>query len=348
MSKSPGDSLIRTVEWTDGVVTMLDQRLLPGREVYIRCETCSDVADAIRDMVIRGAPAIGIAAAYGIVLAAAQAIRNHGDGWREAIHSDLEQLAAARPTAVNLHWAINRMASHFDRVRNDTVSTLLSEARRIHEADVAANHVMGETGAGIIRSAKGVLTHCNAGALATGGYGTALGVIRSACRMFGLTDIYACETRPWLQGARLTVWELGKDNIPATLIADSSAAQLMHTGKIDWVIVGADRIAANGDTANKIGTYSLALAARHHGLNFMVVAPTSTIDPDMPSGGDIPIEERPAAEFYDCMTRLTAPEGTCIYNPVFDVTPADLIDVMVTEKGAVQRPDPEKIKTLLS
>lgn len=343
-----GDSVISAVEWKDGHVAMLDQRLLPGEERYINYETCASVADAIRNMVIRGAPAIGIAAAYGIVLAAREVYGKGNPGWRREILPMLDYLSQARPTAVNLHWAIGRMSGIFDRIDGDPVPVLLAEALAIHEEDRNANHLMGETGAGIIKGACGVLTHCNAGALATGGYGTALGVIRSAHRIFGLNAVYVCETRPWLQGTRLTAWELAQDDISSNLITDSSAAHLMAAGKIDWVIVGADRIAANGDTANKIGTYCHALTARHHGLNFMVVAPTSTIDAATPTGADIPIEERSADEFYQFTNTVIVPKETKIFSPVFDITPAHLIDVLVTEKGAIYQPDREKITAVLT
>lgn len=340
-------SQINAVAWEDGRVIMLDQRLLPAEEHYAAYDSCSAVAQAIREMVVRGAPAIGVAAAYGVVLAAAEAWRASGAAWRPAVQPLLRELEQARPTAVNLHWAVERMRGIFNDLEGDPVPVLLGAARAIHEQDRAANHAMGDIGAGIIGCRTGVLTHCNAGALATGGYGTALGVIRSAQRNFGLTDIFVCETRPWLQGARLTAWELARDNIPATLITDSTAAMLMGRGKISWVIVGADRIAANGDTANKIGTYSHALAARHHGLKFMVVAPTSTIDSAAATGAAIPIEERSGAEFYGFANAAMAPETTRIYSPVFDVTPACLIDVLVTEKGAVHAPDREKIAAIL-
>lgn len=342
-----GYTEINAVAWEDGRVVMLDQRLLPAEERYVTYHSCDAVAAAIRDMVVRGAPAIGVAAAYGVVLAAAEAWRTSGTDWRQAVPPLLQELERARPTAVNLHWAIQRMRGLFNSITGDPVTALLDEARAIHVEDREANHAMGEIGARIIGDRAGVLTHCNAGALATGGYGTALGVIRSAHRNFGLTDIFVCETRPWLQGARLTAWELGRDNIPATLITDSTAAMLMASGKIDWVIVGADRIAANGDTANKIGTYSHALAARYHGLKFMVVAPTSTIDMEAATGAAIPIEERSGSEFYSFADAVMAPETTPIYSPAFDVTPAYLIDVLVTEKGAVKAPDREKIAVIL-
>jgi len=348
MQQQQGEySDINAVAWVDGRVVMLDQRLLPSRECYLTYDTSSAVAEGIRDMVVRGAPAIGVAAAYGVVLAAAEAWRQSGGAWRTAIQPLLEELGRARPTAVNLRWAISRMSSVFDAIEDDPGPVLLSEARALHEQDRAANFLMGEIGAGIIGGSAGVLTHCNAGALATGGYGTALGVIRSAHRNYNLTDIYMCETRPWLQGARLTAWELARDHIPATLITDSTAAMLMGRGKISWVIVGADRIAANGDTANKIGTYSHALAARYHGLKFMVVAPTSTIDPATATGAAIPIEERSGAEFYSFAGTVMTPNETPIYSPVFDVTPAQLVDVLVTEKGAIHAPDRGKIAALL-
>ena len=348
MQQQQGEySDINAVAWVDGRVVMLDQRLLPSRESYLTCKTSSAVAEGIRDMVVRGAPAIGVAAAYGVVLAAAECWRRSGGAWRTAIRPLLEELGQARPTAVNLRWAINRMSSVFDGIKDDPGPILLSEARAIHEQDRAANFLMGEIGAGIIGGSAGVLTHCNAGALATGGYGTALGVIRSAHRKYSLTDVYMCETRPWLQGARLTAWELVRDHIPATLITDSTAAMLMGRGKINWVIVGADRIAANGDTANKIGTYSHALAARYHGIKFMVVAPTSTIDLATATGAEIPIEERSGTEFYSFTSAVVTPGETPIYSPVFDVTPAQLVDVLVTEKGAIHAPDREKIAAIM-
>jgi methylthioribose-1-phosphate isomerase len=337
----------QAVAWRDGVVEMLDQRILPAEESLLRLESSAAVSAAIRDMIVRGAPAIGIAAAYGVVLAAREAYARNGAGWRTAIEPMLTQLALSRPTAVNLAWAIARMHKHWDGLEGNPEAVLLEEALAIHAEDRAANLRMGEYGAEIIRHAGYVLTHCNAGALATGGYGTALGVIRSAHRRKTLKGVYAAETRPWLQGARLTAWELGKDNIPVILIADSSASYLMQLGKIDWVIVGADRIAANGDVANKIGTYCHAVAARHHGLHFMVAAPVSTIDMQTATGKDIPIEQRNASELTQYDGRIVAPIGTAAFNPVFDVTPAALIDVIVTEKGVIHNPDATKISKLL-
>jgi len=335
------------VAWVNDAVEMLDQRLLPERETYVRLETCQDVTSAIRNMLVRGAPAIGIAAAYGVVLAARQAILTDARNWRQEIEPMLLELAEARPTAINLRWAITRMRQQFDKVSNDPEPGLLEQARSIHAEDVAANHRMGQLGAEIIGQAGSVLTHCNAGALATGGYGTALGVIRSLVAAGKLDMVYAAETRPWLQGARLTAWELTVDRIPVTLIADSTASTLMQKGKISWVIVGADRIAANGDVANKIGTYSHAVNARHHGVHFMVVAPTSTIDLASDSGDQIPVEERDGHELTHFAGHPIAPNLAKIYNPVFDITPADLIDFIVTERGVAERPNTDRIRALM-
>ncbi len=326
---------------------MLDQRLLPVKETYIRLTSLQSVVDAIRDMIVRGAPAIGITAAYGVVLAVRQAYKSDPAGWREVVETSLGELAKARPTAVNLHWAIERMRRLFDELDGDPEALLLDEARTIHDEDIAANLHMGELGAEILQGTTSVLTHCNTGSLATGGYGTALGVIRTAYSNKIIQSIYASETRPWLQGARLTAWELLQDKIPCTLIADSAAGHLMRTGEIEWVIVGADRIAANGDVANKIGTYSHAVNARYHGLKFMVVAPTSTVDINMPSGDDIPIEQRHSSELLEYANKQIAPVVTDVFNPVFDITPANLINVIVTEKGIVHEPDEKKMRALL-
>jgi methylthioribose-1-phosphate isomerase len=295
-------------------------------------------------MQVRGAPAIGIAAAYSVVLAASERFRQNPTDWKDRILVDFQVLAEARPTAVNLFWALDRMRAEVAKVEGDPLAPLAEAAVAIHHRDIAANRSMGELGADLLLGASGVLTHCNTGSLATGGYGTALGVIRSAFRR-GLGRIYATETRPWLQGARLTLWELSQDAIPATLIADSAAAWLMRTGKVEWVVVGADRIAANGDTANKIGTYQLAVAARHHGVRFMVVAPTSTIDLATISGDGIEIEERGSGELLDEYFRERSPIVKA-WNPVFDVTPAELIDAIVTERGVVQRPDAHSLARL--
>lgn len=323
---------------------MLDQRRLPNVVEYQTFDSVSGVVEAISSMRVRGAPAIGIAAAYGVVLAARQRYRENPDTWKQAIEADLVELAGSRPTAVNLFWALDRMRSEIRLIDGNPEPTLLQAACFIHDEDVAANRKMGELGASLLVGASGVLTHCNTGSLATGGYGTALGVVRSAYRQ-GVTRIFATETRPWLQGARLTVWELEQDGIPATLVADSAAAYLMKTGAIQWIAVGADRIAANGDTANKVGTYALAVAARHHGVKFMVVAPTSTIDWRTETGAGIKIEERDQKEL---LNDYFARPGSVItaWNPVFDVTPAELIDCIVTERGVVWNPDRQAMMTL--
>ncbi len=332
------------VLWHHDSLYLLDQRQLPQREVFVACPDVQTTAAAIRAMVVRGAPAIGIAAAYGIVLAARDRYAADAAGWREAVEADLQTLAASRPTAVNLFWAIARFRELVGVLaEGDPVPRLLEEAVAIHQQDRADNQRMGEFGAGLIMGPTAVITHCNTGGLATGGWGTALGVIRSAHRQGRIEMVYADETRPWLQGARLTAWELARDNIPVRLMADSAAAARMAAGGVSWVIVGSDRIAANGDVANKIGTYGLAVAARHHGVRFMVAAPTSTIDLQTPDGAAIPIEERPAEEVLQCAGRRTTAEGVGAWNPVFDVTPAGLVDAIVTERGIIERPDRDKL-----
>jgi methylthioribose-1-phosphate isomerase len=339
---------VRAVEWTGDAVALLDQRLLPGEEVVRACRTVAEVTEGIRDMWVRGAPAIGVTAAYGVVLAAGAAWEQVGDGWRQAAAPALAALREARPTAVNLAWAVDRMERSMEGLDGDPREALLAEARRIHAEDVAANRRMGALGAELMEARGPVLTHCNTGSLATGGYGTALGVIRSAWAAGRVERVYADETRPWLQGARLTAWELVQDGIPVEVIADGAAAHLMRTEGVTWAVVGADRIAANGDVANKIGTYSLAVNARHHGVRFMVVAPVSTIDPETPDGAGIPIEERPAQEVLGCGGGRTAAAGAGARNPAFDVTPAELVDAIVTERGVVRRPDAAGIAALLA
>lgn len=341
-------SKVRTLFWDDGALMLLDQRILPHTVEYVRCTSIEQVTAAIRTMVVRGAPAIGIAAAYGVVLGAGTAFAKNGGRWREALAADLDALKASRPTAVNLRWAVDSMVGQFPASTVDPQPMVLRHAHRLAAADVAANETMGDRGAAYLDHDSRVITHCNAGALATAGYGTALGVIRSAWRGHKLQQVFATETRPWLQGARLTAWELHEDGIPVTLIADSAAAHLMRDGGIGWVITGADRIAANGDVANKIGTYSLAVCARAHGVRFMVAAPLSTIDRETADGSAIPIEQRDGAELLGYQDRRTAPAGVHAYNPVFDVTPADLIDVLVTERAAVERPDRRSIARLFS
>jgi len=337
---------INAICWSDNALHLLDQRLLPERQTYLTLKTSKDTAQAITDMVVRGAPAIGITAAYAVVLAAKDRwLENHSD-WKANIEQDLAVLSDSRPTAINLEWAITQMRSLIRECHEDPVERLLALARQIHAEDIAANQHMGALGAELIEKSSGVLTHCNTGSLATGGYGTALGVIRSAYKAGRLSHVYADETRPWLQGARLTAWELEKDNIPVQLIVEGAAASLMRQKKIAWVVVGADRIAANGDVANKIGTYSLAALAHYHGLKFMVVAPTSTLDLSILSGDDIPIETRDANEILSVMGQPIAPVGVGAWNPVFDVTPAGLIDAIVTEKGVILAPTAEKMSTL--
>jgi len=335
---------VRALQWSEQGLCVLDQRKLPSVVEYETFDTAQGVAEAIASMRVRGAPAIGIAAAYGVVLAARQRYRENPDTWRDTIEADLAELAGSRPTAVNLFWALERMRSEIERIEGDPEPSLLQAARSIHDEDITANRAMGELGAALLAGASGVLTHCNTGFFATGGYGTALGVVRSAYRQ-GVTKIFATETRPWLQGARLTVWELEQDGIPATLIADSAAAYLMKTGAVQWIAAGADRIAANGDTANKIGTYALAVAARHHGVKFMIVAPTSTIDWRTKTGEGIKVEERDQNELLNA---YFARSDSVIkaWNPVFDVTPAELIDCIVTERGVVRNPNRQAMKVL--
>ncbi len=342
---------VQAIEWRDGALYLLDQRLLPHRQTWLRYDSAAAVADAIRDMVVRGAPAIGIAAAYGLVLAARARLQAGGD-WRAALEVDFARLEQSRPTAVNLSWALQRMRERLALLKDDeqALQQLEAEAIGIHASDREANLTMAQLGMELIRKHQGnpqvLLTHCNAGALATGGFGTALGVIRAA-HLEGLVEhVYVDETRPWLQGARLTAWELAGDGVPVSLNADAAAAHLMKTKGITWVIVGADRITANGDVANKIGTYQLAVNAMHHGVRLMVVAPSSTIDMNLESGEDILLEERDGRELLDVAGHRMAADVHAV-NPVFDVTPADLVDYIVTEKGVVERPDSAKMTQLM-
>ena len=315
---------VEPIRWRGDRVELLDQRLLPDKMVYVTCRTAAEVAQAIRDMVVRGAPAIGCAAAFGVVLSG---------GSKESY----EVLAKSRPTAVNLFWALERMKQAKD---------LKAEAEAIYAEDLAANRTMGELGAALIPHGARVMTHCNAGALATAGYGTALGVIRSAKGK--RISVIANETRPYLQGARLTAFEMVQEGIPCTLITDGMAGHLMSQGEVDVIVVGADRIAANGDVANKIGTYALAVLAKRHDIPFYVAAPLSTFDPKIPDGSHIPIEERPAAEVTGYGATRWAPQGVSVRNPAFDVTPADLITGIITEKGVVLSPNREKLQALMS
>ncbi len=342
---------VQAIEWRDGALYLLDQRRLPLIEEWLRFDKATAVADAIRDMVVRGAPAIGISAAYAAVLALRARLAEGGD-WQAALQGDFALLAAARPTAVNLSWALQAMSDCLRRLRptDDPLKALEAAACAIHLSDREANLSMAQLGADYIRQLQGnpqpVLTHCNAGALATGGFGTALGVIRAAWYEGLIEQVYVDETRPWLQGSRLTAWELASEGIPLSVNADSAAAHLMKTKGITWVIVGADRIAANGDVANKIGTYQLAVNAMHHGVRFMVVAPSSSIDMALESGDEIQIEERAGSELLEFAGQPVAVH-VAVLNPVFDVTPADLIDVLITEKGIVERPDTAKMAQLM-
>ena len=335
---------IRPIRWTGSALELLDQRKLPFVVEYLSCTTSDEVAAAIHDLVVRGAPAIGIAAAWGVVLAAREVMAATPAEAADKLEPALQRLNAARPTAVNLAWALARMRAALKTAGSDWRGVLELEALAIAEEDLAANRHMGELGAALIGEGSGVLTHCNTGSLATAGFGTALGVIRAGVAQGRVGKVYAGETRPWQQGARLTAWELLQDGIPATLIADSAASHLMKTGAVQWVIVGADRICANGDTANKIGTYQLAIAARHHGAKFMVVAPSSTVDMATPKGDAIHIEERDPGELLGIAGTRTVAEGVPAWNPVFDVTPASLIDAIVTEKGVIEQPDEARMR----
>jgi len=353
------EKTIRTVFWQDGTVVLIDQRALPLVERYVTCTDYRQVIAAIRDLTVRGAPAIGVAAAMGIALGARSIEAATPAAFRDAFAEVCRQFGAARPTARNLFWAIERMLrccdAALDAVADSPVSPdgdpfgtvrerLVVEAIRIGEEDIAANCRLGQSGCGLIPEGARILTHCNAGALATAGYGTALGMIRAAVEAGKKIHVYADETRPVLQGARLTAWELVREGIPCTLITDNMAGFLMKKGEVDLVIVGADRIAANGDAANKIGTYGLAVLARAHGIPFYVAAPLSTIDPTLPDGGAIPIEERAADEVTHVGGIRMAPEGIDVWNPAFDVTPHELITAVITEAGVIRPPFAEGIE----
>lgn len=330
---------VRPLRWLGDALELLDQRKLPFETCHVRATTATEVAEAIHALVVRGAPAIGIAAAYGVCLAARQVEAADGAAALPQLLPAMTALNAARPTAVNLAWALARMRKALACAGSNWREAVQQEAITIEQEDLAANRVMGALGAALIAPGSGVLTHCNTGSLATAGFGTALGVIRAGVAEGRVKAVFAGETRPWNQGARLTVWELLQDGIPATLIADAAAAHLMTTGQVQWVVVGADRICANGDTANKIGTYQLAIAARAHGVKVMVVAPSSTVDMATAHGGLIEIEERDSAELLAFRGERTVAEGVVAWNPVFDVTPHGLIDAIVTERGVVHAPD---------
>lgn len=346
--------MIKTLEWTDEGVVMIDQRLLPAEEVYPVFKTYEEVAYAIKEMVVRGAPAIGVAAAMGVALGARDNDTNDPAAFDESFNRICETIGSTRPTAVNLFWAIERMRNLYGSLKRDGLSLaeirqrLIVEAQQMHDEDIAINRVMGANGAALIPDGATVLTHCNAGALATAGYGTALGVIRAAVEAGKKVAVFADETRPFLQGARLTAWELHKDNIPVTLITDNMAGHFMKAGKIDCIVVGADRIAANGDVANKIGTYSVAVLAKENNIPFYVAAPISTIDLNTKSGADIPIEERPATEVTHVKDTQLTPDGITIANPAFDVTPNRYVAAIITERGVARAPYEESLKNLVN
>jgi len=342
--------MLPTIAREPDAVVMIDQRKLPKEEIYVRCKTAPEVARAIKTMVIRGAPAIGVAAAMGIALGIRNSKVTGTQKLAAEFHKTCELMAATRPTAVNLFWAIERMKRTFAAAAQAGESVaqikdrLDNEAQAIHDDDVASCRALGGFGAEIVPAEARVLTHCNAGALATAGYGTALGVIRGAVERGKRVAVFADETRPFLQGARLTAWELLRDGIETTVITDNMAGALMHQGKVNLVVVGADRIAANGDTANKIGTYAVAVLAREHQIPFYVAAPRSTIDLETPSGGDIPIEERNAREVTHVGAAQVAPDGALVWNPAFDVTPHHLIAGIITECGILRPPYSQSLK----
>lgn len=332
---------VRALAWHGDHLALIDQRRLPHQVEWIACRSAAETAAAIRDLVVRGAPAIGIAAAYGVVLAARAQAAQGGAVDPASLAADLAVLRASRPTAVNLFWALDRMQRAL--AAGADVDALDAEARSIEAEDLAANRHMGASGAALFGDDCGVLTHCNTGSLATAGFGTALGVIRAGVAMGKVTRVFNTETRPWLQGARLTSWELLRDGIPSKLIADGAGGHLFATGQVQWFVVGADRICANGDTANKIGTATLAIAARHYGVRVMVVAPSSTVDMATARGADIHIELRAPDELTGYGGQRVAAPGVEAWNPVFDVTPASVIDAIVTERGIVEHPDPAQM-----
>ncbi len=342
--------MIQTLEWTDQGVRFLDQTKLPTEETYVTCKTHEQVADVIRNMVVRGAPAIGVAAAMGIALGVNNSKAESTGDLKRDFDQICDVIGKTRPTAVNLFWAIRRMQEKFERVRIRPIShikqALIEEAQRMHAEDIAANQAMGRHGATLMPDSGGVLTHCNAGALATAGYGTALGVIRAAVEQGKKIHVFADETRPFLQGSRLTAWELMKDGIPTTVISDNMAGAMMRQGKIQAIVVGADRIAANGDVANKIGTYTVAVLAREHGIPFYVAAPISTVDLACPDGSQIPIEQRNAKEVTHIAGKQMVPDGVAIENPAFDVTPAQYVAAIITERGIARPPFDNSLRKL--
>jgi len=343
-------TMIQTLEWTDSGVRFIDQRKLPAEETYVTCKTYQEVADVIRNMVVRGAPAIGVSAAMGVALGAQNSNAETAADFKREFDHVCDVIGKTRPTAVNLFWAIKRMQQKFEMLGVRPVAqikqALIEEAKRMHAEDVAINQAMGRNGATLMPSEGSVLTHCNAGALATAGYGTALGVIRAAVEAGKRIHVYADETRPFLQGSRLTAWELAKDSIPTTVISDNMAGAMMRQGKIKAVIVGADRIAANGDVANKIGTYTVAVLAKEHGIPFYVAAPISTVDLETPNGSKIPIEQRDPAEVTHIAGKPITPAGVGVENPAFDVTPSQYITAIVTERGIARAPYEESLPKL--
>ena len=345
--------MIKTVEWTAEGVRMIDQRRLPTEENYLMLRSCEEVAESIKDMAVRGAPAIGVAAAMGLALGLKQAVATSTPDLQYDFDYMCDLMSRTRPTAVNLFWAIERMRAAFRRAAAETSDVevikgrLIEEAKAVYEEDIASNRALGRFGGELLPDGATVLTHCNAGALATAGdYGTALGVIRGARDAGKRIAVIADETRPFLQGARLTAWELQKDEIPVTVITDNMAGHVMKQGKIDCVVVGADRIAANGDTANKIGTYMVAVLAREHGIPFYVAAPVSTVDLSLATGEEIPIEERDAREVTHIREQRLSPEGVAVENPAFDVTPGGLVAAIITDRGVARPPYTESLRKL--
>jgi methylthioribose-1-phosphate isomerase len=344
--------MLPTIEWKNDAIVMIDQRKLPASEIYVNCKTANDVAKAIKTMVIRGAPAIGVAAAMGIALGMRRSSASGTKQFTTEFQKTCDLMASTRPTAVNLFWAIERMKKVFAEAAqggcsvNEIKQRLEAEARRIHDEDVESCRTMGAHGATLVPQDARILTHCNAGALATAGYGTALGVIRAAAEQGKKVAVLADETRPFLQGARLTAWELVRDGIDTTVITDSMAGSMMRLGHVDLVVVGADRIAANGDVANKIGTYGVAVLAKEHGIPFYVAAPLSTIDLNTPDGSKIPIEERNEKEVTHLGSAQLTPEGAHIRNPAFDVTPNRFVTAIITERGIARPPFTESLPAL--
>lgn len=352
MTGAPLPSRVETLRWKSGRIEMIDQRVLPARFDYLAFDSAQGVAEAIRSMVVRGAPAIGCAAAYGVALAALQLRDANRQKFNAGMKHAFELLALSRPTAVNLAWALRRMRNFWAAIEGralaEVADALLAEAHEILAEDIRINRAMGAHGAALLQDGARVLTHCNAGALATAGHGTALGVIRSAVESGKRISVIADETRPFLQGARLTAWEMVQENIPVTLITDNMAGHLMSRGEVDAVVVGTDRVAANGDVANKIGTYMVAVMAFRHNIPFYVACPLSTIDLDIPDGRSIPIEERGASEVTGFREWQWAAAGVSVRNPAFDVTPADLVTALITEKGVVRKPSLQRISELFS